>query len=86
MFKKSLFLAIVLILATAAFTNAACTAEDAQAKAQVFMNKAMELAQKDAQKYQEVAEAMQTQLPELQKISDFEGLCKFYDEWMAKME
>ena len=65
---------------------AECTAEEAQAKAQVFMNQAMELAQQDAKKYQEVPQAMLTQLPELQKINDLEGLCKFYDEWSKKME
>jgi hypothetical protein len=46
----------------------------------------MALAQKDAQKYGEVAQAMQAQLPELQKMQDLDALCKFYDEWIAKMK
>ena len=86
MLKKSFLLAVLLVLGTGVFAKAACTAEEAQAKSQAFMNAAMELAQKDPEKYGEVAQAMQTELPELQKINDLDGLCKFYDDWTEKMK
>ena len=87
MIKKSFMLAIMMVFAGGAFAHAGCTAEEAQAKAQDFMNAATTLAQKDAQKYAEVAQAMQQQLPELQKnVNDMDALCKFYDEWIEKMQ
>jgi hypothetical protein len=86
MLKKGFALAVMLVLASGVVAHAACTAEEAQAKGQTFTNAAMALAQKDPQKYGEVAQAMQTQLPELQKMQDMDALCKFYDEWTAKMK
>ena len=86
MFKKSFLLAVVFMLWTAISAQSACTAEEAQVKGQEFMNAALVLAQKDASRYQQVVVAMQTQLPELQKVNDFEGVCKFYDEWTEKMK
>lgn len=87
MTKKSLIFAILMLLGTGAFAGAAsCTPEDVQAKAQKFMDTAMLLAQKDPDTYAEVAQAMQTQLPELQTLHDLDGLCKFYEDWTAKMQ
>ena len=86
MLKKSVVVALAILLHTAALAEAACTPEEAQAKHQEFMNAAILLAQKDTQRYQAVAQAMQTQLPELQKANDFEKLCAFYDQWIAKMK
>ena len=86
--NKSIF--TVIILFAMSFSNvasAACTPEEAQAKAQAFTTALTEFAQKDPNKYAEVAQAMQTELPELQKNTEnFDALCKFYDDWTAKMK
>ena len=74
-----------IVIGPVRFTPLGC-AQEAQAKHQEFMNVAILLAQKDTQRYQAVAQAMQTELPELQKANDFEKLCAFYDEWIAKMK
>ena len=89
MIKKSFMIAVLMVFAGGAFAHAACTAEEASAKAQEFMNAATALAQKDAQKYQEVATAMQKDLPALQQSAtnnDLDALCKFYDDWIEKMK
>mgnify|MGYP003622191678 CR=1 FL=1 len=84
--KKIVLLASVLVLCGGAFARAACTVEEAQAMATEFSNAAMALAQKDPNRYAEVAQAMQAQLPELQKNNDLDALCRFYDEWAVKMK
>ena len=84
--KKILSLAAVVLLCGGTFAGAACSVEEAQAKAVEFSNAAMAMAQKDPNKYAEVAQAMQTQLPELQKADDLDKICAFYDEWTAKMK
>ena len=86
MLKKALLLAAVMVFCSGLFVKAACTPEEAQAKAQEFMNAAITLAQKDPKKYQAVATAIQSELPELQKLDDMDKLCQFYDEWLAKMK
>ena len=87
MIKKSFMIAVLMVFASGAFAHAACTPEEAGAKAQEFMNAATTLAQNDAQRYQEVTTAMQQQLPALQQnVNDLDALCKFYDEWIAKMK
>ena len=84
---KKLLVSLVLCLMFAGVAEAACTTEEAQAKALEFSNSALALAQKDATKYQEIAMAMQKELPELQKnVNDLDALCKFYDDWIAKMK
>ena len=88
MIKKSFLIAVFMVLASGALAHAACTPEEATAKAQEFMTAATTLAQKDAQKYQEVATAMQKELPALQQNAtngDLDAICKFYDEWIEKM-
>ena len=84
--KKILSLAVFALLCSGAFAGASCTVEEAQAKATEFSNAAMALAQKNPDKYAEVARAMQEQLPELQKANDLDKLCSFYDEWTTKMK
>ena len=86
MLKRSFALAVLFLLGSGVFASAACTPEEAQAKAQDFMNVAITLAQKDPQRYQAVAQAMQSELPELQKANDMEKLCAFYNDWIAKMK
>ena len=86
MLKKSIYVAFVMMLCSGSFVKAACTPEEAQGKAQEFMNAAIALAQKDPQRYQLAAQAMQNELPELQKANEMDKLCNFYDEWLAKMK
>lgn len=85
MFKKSLIVAVIYLLGTVAVAKSACTPEEVQAKAQQFMELAIQLSQKEPQCYQEIVQAMQSQLPEFQKTNDLDGLCKFYDEWISKI-
>ena len=86
MLKKSIHVVLVIILCSGGFAKAACTPEEAQVKAQAFMNAAIALAQKDPQRYQLAAQAMQNELPELQKANEMDKICNFYDEWLAKMK
>ena len=86
MLHKSILVALILVLCTGLFAEAACTPEEAQAKAQEFMNAAIALAQKEPQRYQVVAQALQNELPELQKANETDKICNFYDEWLAKMK
>ncbi len=80
MFKKAFALSVLFLLSSASHVTAACTVEEAQAKAQAFQQAAMNAAQKDPQKYQDAMTAMQKDLPELQKPSNRDALCKFYDD------
>lgn len=82
---KSIVFALLMILTSGKVAVAACTPEDVQVKAQKFMDIAMVLAQKAPDRYAEVAQALQTELPELQKLEDLDGLCGFYDKWIEKM-
>lgn len=86
MFKKVLVLAMAMVLGTAGYAFAGCSAQEAQEKGQAFSQAAMELAQKDPAKYAEVAQAMQNDLPGIQQTGDMDKLCKFYDDWTAKMK
>ena len=86
MLQKSILTALIFVLCTSIFAEAACTPEEAQAKAQDFMNAAIALAQKEPQRYQAVAQALQNELPELQKANEMDKICSFYDEWLAKMK
>ncbi|MDL2210447.1 hypothetical protein LJC26_06560 [Desulfovibrio sp. OttesenSCG-928-O18] len=86
MFKKVLALTVMLTLGAVSYATAACTTEEAMAKAQAFQQAAMEAAQKNPQKYQEAVTAMQKDLPELQKANDLDKVCKFYDDWTAKLK
>lgn len=84
--KKSILIAVMLVLASVSYVGAACTAEEAQAKAQAFQQAAIAAAQKDPQKYQEAMTAMQKDVPELQKANNLDALCKFYDDWAEKLK
>ena len=86
MLKKILAFTIMMVLGAAAYAGAACTVEEAQAKAQAFQQAAMNAAQKDPQKYQDAMTAMQKDLPELQKANNMDALCKFYDDWAEKLK
>ena len=87
MLKKVLALALVSLFATASVAGAACTAEEAQEKANAFTAALTEAAQKDQQKYMDAVTAMQNDLPALQENpNDLDALCKFYDEWTEKLK
>ncbi|MDR1228097.1 MAG: hypothetical protein LBK55_03625 [Azoarcus sp.] len=84
--KKVLALGAVMFLGSIGIANAACTAQEIQDKAQAFQQAAMASAQKDPQKYQQAMDAMQKDLPELQKTNDMNAMCKFYDDWAKKLK
>jgi hypothetical protein len=86
MMKKALALSFMLLLGSAVSAGAACTAEEAQAKVAAFQQAAMASAQKDPQKYANAMAAMQKDLPELQKANNMDAICKFYDDWTAKLK
>ena len=86
MVKKVLALTVMVLLGTATYATAACTVEEAQAKAQAFQQAAVNAAQKDPQKYQDAMTAMQKDLPALQQANNMDALCKFYDDWAEKLK
>ena len=86
MFKKIVVLSALLLFSSASYATAACTAEEVQAKAQAFQQAAIAAAQKDPQKYQDAMTAIQKDIPELQKSANTDALCKFYDDWTAKLK
>ncbi len=84
---KRLFFALLCVAGCTGISYAGCTQEELQAKVQEFSTKVQQLAQKDPQKYNEVATAMQKDLPELQKnAQDMNKVCEFYDAWNDKMK
>ena len=88
--KKSIALllaAFVWILGGSAL--AACTPDEAQAKADAVSKRIAEVAPKDPAKAVAVAQELGVRIPEFQnnpKGYDIEGLCKFYDEMMGKLQ
>ena len=84
--KRILAFTVLMVLGTAGYAAAACTAEEAQAKAQAFQQAAVSAAQKDPQKYQDAMTAMQKDLPALQQANNLDALCKFYDDWAEKLK
>jgi len=86
MIRKILTFAVVMVLGTVSYADAACTPEEMQAKAQAFQQAAMATAQKDAKKYQDVMATMQQELAELQKANNMDAMCKFYDDLTAKLQ
>lgn len=86
MLKKVAVFSLLLTLGTSSYAIAACTQEEAVAKAQDFQQVILQAAQKDPQKYQEVVTAMQKDLPALQQANNLDAMCTFYDEWTAKLK
>jgi len=84
---KKLLLALLCVAGCAGIAHAGCTQEELATKVQEFSTLVQQVAQKDPQKYQEVALAMQKDLPELQKnAQDVNKMCEFYDTWNAKLK
>lgn len=82
--KKTL-LAVTLLMLTAA-PSLACTAEEAQAKANDVTVKLQELATKNPQKAMEVSQKIQETQSSLANTTDLETVCKAYDEMLDMMK
>ncbi|MGU3576436.1 hypothetical protein ACLBWZ_12920 [Brucellaceae bacterium C25G] len=82
--KKAL-LAITLVMLSAA-PSLACTAEEAQTKANEVTTKLQELAVKDPNKAVEVSQKIQQTQAGLSNNPDLEAICKAYDEMLAMMD
>jgi hypothetical protein len=68
---------------------AACTADEAQAKADQVSKRIAEVAPNDPAKAVAVAQELGVRIPEFQnnpKGYDIEALCKFYDEMLEKLK
>lgn len=79
--KAYLLAAAILLIATPSF---ACTAEEAQAKGEELSQKMQELAMKDPQKLNEIAQKMaETQT---KSGADLASLCNGFDEILAEFE
>jgi len=84
---KKLLVALICVVGLAGVSYAGCTQEELQTKVQEFSTNLQQVAQKDPQKYQEVTLSMQKDLTELQKnVQDMDKVCKFYDDWNAKLK
>lgn len=86
MSPKTLAFTVLLALGAASPAMAACTPEEVVAKAQEFHQAIMQTAQKDPQKYEEAVTAMRNDLPKLRDADNFDAVCKFYDDWTAKLK
>ena len=83
---KKIALAVALLIYCAApAALAACTQEDIAAKSVKLQELIVQAAQNAPEKIQEIAEAMQKDLPVLQQATDLDPLCKAYDGWMEKL-
>ena len=85
--KKLVLAAALIALGTA--PALACTAADVQAKAQAFVAKYQELAQKDPQRAQAMAPKIQEGAQKLQAAmqknpNDLAEVCKYYDDLIAE--
>ncbi len=60
--------------------------EEIARKAKIIYDKNLELAETDFEKLQEVIQAMQTKLPELEKANNLEAIDKFYDEILEMLK
>ena len=84
---KKILVLCLMFLGSAGIANAACTAEEAQAKVQAFQQAAVAYAQGNTKKYNETMVAMQKDMIELpkEKAKNMD-ICKFYDEWTKKLK
>lgn len=85
MLTRILAFTVLIVLGTAGYATAACSAEEAQTKAQAFQEAAMTAVQKDPKKYQDAMTALQKELPALQQANNLDAICKFYDNWTEKL-
>jgi hypothetical protein len=84
--KKIVLLVALMLLLAAPVAEAAFTQDDVVAKAMKLQELIIAATEKAPEKIQEVAAAMQKEIPELQKATDLEPLIKFYDDMIAKLQ
>jgi hypothetical protein len=83
---QTLLVGLVLFVGVSV-AEAACTAEEAQQKAMAFATQAQAAAQKNPQKYAATMQEIQPLLLGLQQNpTDFDKICKVYDEILAKLK
>lgn len=75
--------AALFVLTTGTAALADCTTDDLQQKAQTFAVKLAALAQKNAQKAQEISAKVQAEAPQVKNPDE---ACKKYDEWTALVD
>jgi len=86
---KRLLFALLCVVGCAGVAHAGCTQEELAVKVKEFSTLMQQVAQKDTQKVQEVAQAIQKDLPELQKdaqTKDLNKVCELYDTWIALLK
>jgi hypothetical protein len=83
---KVVFLGALLVLLGGGYAGAACSQEELTAKEAAFKQAHMDVLQKDLQKFEEVVQAMQDELPDLWKAQNTEGQCDFYDRQIERMK
>jgi len=89
--KKTLFGAAFILLAAAPAANAACTMEQLQQKALAFSQKMQAMMQKDANVAQRFAPKAQEAAKKYQEAAaqggtNYDEICKFYDELLVELE
>lgn len=78
--------AIALTFGMSSLALAACSPEEAQAKALEFSQVLQSKAQKDPSGYAQVMQELQPELTQLQQKQDIDALCAFYDKAIAKLQ
>lgn len=64
--------------------HATCTSEGAQKKAMQASTQLQALAQKDPARFQKLTQEYQQKAGEMQKMTDLDAVCKYYDEMIEK--
>ncbi|HIW79269.1 MAG TPA: BTB/POZ domain-containing protein KCTD2 [Candidatus Bilophila faecipullorum] len=78
--------ALALTFGMSSLALAACSPEEAQAKALEFSQVLQTKAQKDPNGYAQVMQELQPELTQLQQKQDIDALCAFYDKAIAKLK
>jgi hypothetical protein len=83
---QTLLVGLVLFVGVSV-AEAACTSEEVQEKTMAFANQAQIFAQKEPQKYAAIMQELQPLLLRLQQNpDDYDAMCKFYDDALAKFK
>ena len=87
--KAVALLCALFVLGAGGAAFAACTPDEAQARADLVSKRISEVAPKDPPKAVAVAQEVAIRIPEFQKNPkgyDIEGLCRFYDDMLDKLK
>ena len=88
--KKSIAIVLAAFMGSMGGTALAeCTPDEAQAKADAVSRRISEVAPKDPARAVAVAQEVGVRIPEFQNNPqgyDIEGLCRFYDDMLQKLE